>query len=85
MTNRLTIITLGLLVALMPFLGFPGVVETIFYAIAGLLIASMAYVLKVSKAPEDEVEASPIIEETVETPEDIKEKETPLEEEQQQT
>ncbi len=47
MNKRITIITLGFLVALMPFLGFPGDVKTIFFVIVGLALAVMGYVLEV--------------------------------------
>lgn len=44
MNKRTTIITLGILVALMPFLGFPGTAKTIFFVLAGIAIALIAYV-----------------------------------------
>ena len=47
MNKRVTIIALGFLVALMPFLGFPGGAKTIFFVFAGLLLAVMGYVLEI--------------------------------------
>lgn len=46
MSKRTTIITLGIFVALMPFLGFPGAVETVFFIIAGLVLATIGYFLQ---------------------------------------
>ncbi len=46
MSKRTTIITLGIFVALMPFLGFPGTAETIFSIIAGLALVSIGYLLE---------------------------------------
>jgi flagellar biosynthesis component FlhA len=46
MNKRATIIALGLLVALMPFLGFPGGAKTIFFVFVGLLLAVIGYVLE---------------------------------------
>jgi len=46
MSKRTTIITLGIFVALVPFLGFPGAVETIFFVIAGLVFVVIGYLLE---------------------------------------
>jgi len=43
MSKYSTIIGLGILVALMPFLGFPLIVKGIFFVIIGLAIAVIAY------------------------------------------
>jgi hypothetical protein len=43
MPKHSTIIGLGILIALMPFLGFPPIVKDIFYVIAGLVVAIIAY------------------------------------------
>lgn len=43
MSYRTIVIILALLIALMPFLGFPYGFEKYFYLIAGILIASFAY------------------------------------------
>ena len=40
---RNIIVTLGILIALVPFLGFPGMVENIFFVFAGLGVAIAAY------------------------------------------
>lgn len=40
---RNIILTLGILTALMPFLGFPGTVEDIFFVVAGSIIALAVY------------------------------------------
>ena len=45
MSKKIIIITLGVLVSLTPFTGFPGGVKTIFLAIAGLVIAVSGYLL----------------------------------------
>ncbi len=45
MSKRTTIITLGIFVALMPFLGFPGVAKTIFFVIVGLTLVVIGYLL----------------------------------------
>lgn len=44
MTKNTTIIGLGLLIASMPFLGFPRGIETIVFVVGGLLVASIAFV-----------------------------------------
>ncbi len=43
MSKYSTIIGLGILVALMPFLGFPLIVKDIFFVIIGLTVAVIAY------------------------------------------
>lgn len=43
MSKHSTIIGLGILVALMPFLGFPLIVKDIFFVIIGLTVAVIAY------------------------------------------
>ena len=43
MSKYSTIIGLGILVALMPFLGFPLIVKDIFFVIIGLAVAVIAY------------------------------------------
>lgn len=43
MSSRTVILTLAILTALMPFLGFPPSFEDIFYVIAGLVIAGIIY------------------------------------------
>ncbi len=45
MSKKTIIITLGILVSLTPFTGFPGGVKTVFLAIAGLVIAVAGYIL----------------------------------------
>jgi len=40
---RNTIVTLGILTALVPFLGFPGAIENIFFVFVGLSVATIAY------------------------------------------
>jgi len=44
MNQRSIIITLGILVALFPFLGFPGGVKTTFFVLAGLAIVVSEYI-----------------------------------------
>lgn len=46
MTKDVGILILGLLVAAMPFLGFPGNVKTIVFVVAGLLIALLAFLIR---------------------------------------
>lgn len=46
MTKDVGILILGLLVAAMPFLGFPSSFETVFFVGAGLLIAGMAFLIR---------------------------------------
>ncbi|MBI5816850.1 MAG: hypothetical protein HZB09_00275 [Candidatus Yonathbacteria bacterium] len=43
MSKNSAIIGLGILIALMPFLGFPLIVKDIFFVIIGLVIAVIAY------------------------------------------
>lgn len=43
MSKYSTIIGLGILVALMPFLGFPLIVKDVFFVIIGLAVAVIAY------------------------------------------
>ncbi|GMQ95493.1 MAG: hypothetical protein BMS9Abin13_610 [Patescibacteria group bacterium] len=43
MSKKSITIILGILIALMPFLGFPGSAESVFFVLAGLLIAALAY------------------------------------------
>jgi len=43
-----TILTLGVLVALLPFLGFPQSWDNFFYVVFGLVIIGAAYLLKVN-------------------------------------
>ncbi len=43
MSKYSTIIGLGILVALMPFLGFPPVVKDVFFVVIGLAVAVIAY------------------------------------------
>jgi len=58
MSKRTTVITLGIFVAIMPFLGFPGVVRTFFFVLAGLIIAAIGYSLElpVNSVKEDDPE-----------------------------
>lgn len=51
MHTRTTLITLGLLVAAMPFLGFPGFIETIFFVTSGLIITALAFAFYGTHAP----------------------------------
>lgn len=51
MSYRTIVIILALLTALMPFLGFPYGFEKYFYLGAGLVIASLAYRMHESRAP----------------------------------
>lgn len=51
MTKNTTIIGLGLLIASMPFLGFPRGIETTVFVVAGLLIASIAFVTHTKSNP----------------------------------
>ncbi len=46
MSKRTTIITLGIFVAIMPFLGFPGTAKAVFFVIAGLVFAIIGYLLQ---------------------------------------
>jgi len=46
MKKDTAILILGLLIALMPFLGFPGAWENWFFICAGLLIALLGYLLR---------------------------------------
>ena len=43
-----TILALGVLVVLLPFLGFPQSWDNFFYVVSGLVIIGMAYLLKVN-------------------------------------
>jgi hypothetical protein len=45
MNKKVTIITLGILIAIIPFTGFPGGVKTVFLVIAGLAVAALGYVI----------------------------------------
>jgi threonine/homoserine/homoserine lactone efflux protein len=45
MTNQRTIFILGLVVAIMPFLGFPSSWKKVFYILLGFGIAYLAYLL----------------------------------------
>ena len=42
--NTKIIITLSILIALFPFLGFPGVAEDTFFVLAGIIIAVLTYI-----------------------------------------
>ncbi len=46
MNKKATIITLGVLIAIIPFTGFPGDVKTAFFVFAGLAIAIASYISK---------------------------------------
>ena len=46
MTKDIGILVLGLLVAAMPFLGFPGGIERIIFVISGLIIALLAFFIR---------------------------------------
>ena len=46
MSKDLTIIVLGLWVAVMPFLGFPGFWEMVIFVISGLAIAAITFMLR---------------------------------------
>lgn len=46
MTKDVTIIVLGVLVALLPFSGFPGLWKTILFVILGLGIATLAFFMR---------------------------------------
>lgn len=46
MTKDVGILVLGLLIAAMPFLGFPGSIEQIVYVLGGLLIALLAFFIR---------------------------------------
>ena len=46
MTKDVGILMLGLLVALMPFLGFPGSIERIVFVISGFAIAILAFFIR---------------------------------------
>ena len=46
MTKDVGILVLGLLVAAMPFLGFPGSIEQIIFIVSGLTIAALAFFIR---------------------------------------
>ena len=46
MTKDVGILVLGLLVAAMPFLGFPGGTERIIFVVSGLVIALLAFFIR---------------------------------------
>lgn len=46
MTKDVGILILGLIVAAMPFLGFPGGIKTVVFVVAGLLIALLAFLIR---------------------------------------
>lgn len=46
MTKDVGILILGLLVAVMPFLGFPASFERMFFIIAGLIISVLAFLIR---------------------------------------
>ena len=46
MTKDVGILVLGLLVAAMPFLGFPSNIEQIIFVISGLVIAALAFFIR---------------------------------------
>lgn len=46
MTKDVGILILGLIVAAMPFLGFPVRIENILYVVSGLLIALLAFLIR---------------------------------------
>ena len=54
-----TILALGVLVILLPFLGFPQSWDNFFYVISGLVIVSMAYLLKVNRKQKVSPDESP--------------------------
>jgi len=58
MTKKRALIILGLLVALMPFLGFPREVRETVTVLSGLLIAALAFLLKRKLAAEREASKS---------------------------
>ncbi len=70
--NTKIIITLGILVALIPFLGFSGVVKDTFFVLAGITIAVLTYVtnkLLIAKDAKEEIveeEHAPTFEENKE-------------------
>lgn len=46
MSKELVVIILGLLVALMPYLGFPGSWKTVFSIVIGIVIAGIAFIIR---------------------------------------
>ena len=70
MSKRTTIITLGIFVAIVPFLGFPGTAKTIFFVIAGLAFAIIGYLL------ETECEKCDMAERNINTQADEEKKDT---------
>jgi asparagine N-glycosylation enzyme membrane subunit Stt3 len=46
MSKELVIILLGILVALMPYLGFPGSWKTVFSIVIGIVIAGVAFIVR---------------------------------------
>ena len=46
MSKELIIILLGLLVALMPYLGFPGSWKSVFSIVIGIVIAGIAFIVR---------------------------------------
>jgi hypothetical protein len=51
MTNKTIAIILSLLVAVMPFLGFPEAWKTFFYVIAGLSLAALVEIISIKYCP----------------------------------
>jgi len=70
--NTKIIITLGTLTAIVPFLGFPGIVKDIFFVLAGIVIAVLTYItnkfltIKNHKKEMTEEEHAPTFEENKE-------------------
>ena len=46
MSKELVIILLGILVALMPYLGFPGSWKSVFSIVIGIVIAGVAFIVR---------------------------------------
>jgi membrane protein implicated in regulation of membrane protease activity len=49
MSKEIWIVVLGILIAAVPFLGFPGSWKTVIYVFVGLVIASLAFLLQLRK------------------------------------
>ena len=52
MVKEIWIVVFGVLVAVMPFLGFPGLWKTIFYVFIGLTIATLSVLIQFRKTSE---------------------------------
>ena len=49
MTKEMWIIVLGIVVALVPFLGFPGSWKTVIFVLVGLAIAVLAFIIRLRR------------------------------------